>query len=67
MSCSTMLGPRNSRLGHLYGLGHRRIAFMRGQPFSSDSDERWSTLVAVAKRMGIEIKPEASGEALTVT
>ena len=44
-------------LGHLYGLGHRKIAFMRGQPFSSDSDERWNHLVEVAKRMGIEIQP----------
>ena len=24
-------------LGHLYRLGHRKIAYMRGQPFSSDS------------------------------
>jgi LacI family transcriptional regulator len=31
---------------------------MRGQTFSSDSDERWKGLVAVAKRLGIEIKPE---------
>jgi DNA-binding LacI/PurR family transcriptional regulator len=45
-------------LGHLYGLGHRKIAFMRGQPFSSDSDERWKSLVAVAGRLGLEIKPE---------
>ncbi|HTW81780.1 MAG TPA: LacI family DNA-binding transcriptional regulator [Terracidiphilus sp.] len=45
-------------LNHLYGLGHRKIAFMRGQPFSSDSDERWKGLVAVAEQMGIEIKPE---------
>lgn len=45
-------------LGHLYSLGHRRIAFMRGQPFSSDSDERWKSLVAVAERVGLEIKPE---------
>jgi LacI family transcriptional regulator len=45
-------------LGHLYGLGHRKIAFMRGQPFSSDSDERWNHLVEVAKRMGIEIQPK---------
>lgn len=45
-------------LGHLYGLGHRKIAFMHGQPFSADSDERWNTLVAAAERMGIEIKPE---------
>ena len=45
-------------LDHLYGLGHRKIAFMRGQPFCTVSDERWNTLVAVAKRMGIEINPE---------
>ena len=45
-------------LNHLYGLGHRKIAFMHGQPFSSDSDERWKGLVAAAGRLGIEIKPE---------
>ncbi len=45
-------------LGHLYDLGHRQIAFMHGQPFSADSNERWSHLIAVAKRMGLEIKPE---------
>ncbi len=45
-------------LSHLHSLGHRNIAFMRGQPFSSDSDERWKCLVAAAERMGIEIKPE---------
>lgn len=45
-------------LGHLHGLGHRNIAFMRGQPFSSDSDDRWKSLVAVAQRLGIELKPE---------
>jgi DNA-binding LacI/PurR family transcriptional regulator len=45
-------------LNHLYSLGHRKIAFMRGQPFSSDSDERWKSLVEVASKLGIEIKPE---------
>jgi DNA-binding LacI/PurR family transcriptional regulator len=45
-------------LRHLYQLGHRQIAFMRGQTFSSDSDERWKSLVAVAKDLGIEIHPE---------
>lgn len=45
-------------LNHLYGLGHRKIAFMHGQPFSSDSDERWKGLVLVAERLGIEIKRE---------
>ena len=44
-------------LNHLYSLGHRKIAFMRGQSFSSDSDERWRQLAEVAKKLGIEIKP----------
>jgi len=45
-------------LTHLYSLGHRQIAFMHGQPFSSDSDERWKGLMRVAKELGIEVKPE---------
>lgn len=45
-------------LTHLYSLGHRRIAFMRGQPFSSDSDERWRGIVEVSSELGIEIRPE---------
>jgi DNA-binding LacI/PurR family transcriptional regulator len=45
-------------LAHLYSLGHRHIAFMRGQPFSSDSDERWQSLIQVAKEIGITVKPE---------
>ncbi len=58
MWCSTTQWAAELTLGHLYSLGHSKIAFMHGQPFSADSDERWNTLVAVAKRMGIEIKPE---------
>ncbi len=45
-------------LTHLHSLGHRRIAFMRGQPFSSDSDERWRSLVRVAHEIGIPIRQE---------
>jgi DNA-binding LacI/PurR family transcriptional regulator len=45
-------------LTHLYSLGHRQIAFMHGQLFSSDSDVRWRGLVEVAARLGLEIKPE---------
>jgi DNA-binding LacI/PurR family transcriptional regulator len=43
---------------HLHQLGHRRIAFMRGQPFSSDSDDRWRSIVAVARDLEIEVSPE---------
>ena len=45
-------------LAHLHSLGHRHIAFMRGQPFSSDSDERWRSIEAVSRKIGIAIKPE---------
>jgi LacI family transcriptional regulator len=42
-------------LSHLQSLGHRRIAFMRGQPFSADSDERWTSICQTAKTMGVTI------------
>jgi LacI family transcriptional regulator len=45
-------------LRHLHQLGHRQIAFMRGQPFSSDSDERWRSLMAVAQELGLVVDPE---------
>jgi len=45
-------------LSHLYSLGHRDIAFMRGQPFSSDSDERWQHLLQVAREIKIKIDPD---------
>ena len=49
-------------LRHLYQLGHRKIAFMRGGSHSSDADDRWECLKAVAKELGLEVRPE-----LTVT
>jgi DNA-binding LacI/PurR family transcriptional regulator len=36
-------------LKHLYQLGHRKIAFMRGGSHSSDADERWECLMHVAQ------------------
>jgi DNA-binding LacI/PurR family transcriptional regulator len=45
-------------LRHLYDLGHRTIAFMRGQPYSSDSEARWQGIVQVARDFGLAIRPE---------
>src|SRR5205823_4012851 len=45
-------------LRHLFQLGHRQIAFMRGQPFSSDSDDRWRSIAAVARELDLEIRAE---------
>jgi DNA-binding LacI/PurR family transcriptional regulator len=47
-------------LRHLYQLGHRKIAFMRGGSHSSDADDRWTCLMAVAREMKIEVTPERS-------
>ncbi len=45
-------------LRHLYDLGHRTIAVMRGQPYSSDSEPRWQGIVEVARDFGLMIQPE---------
>jgi LacI family transcriptional regulator len=45
-------------LEHLKDLGHREIAFLQGQVFSSDSEERWSAICEVATELGIRIRPE---------
>jgi DNA-binding LacI/PurR family transcriptional regulator len=45
-------------LQHLRELGHKEIAFMKGQPFSSDSEERWKAIRSVAVDLGIHINPE---------
>lgn len=42
-------------LGHLVQEGHRRIVFMRGPSFSSDSSSRWRAIVRVARRLGVAI------------
>jgi DNA-binding LacI/PurR family transcriptional regulator len=49
-------------LRHLYDLGHRKIAFMKGQPFSVDTDYRWKAILRAAKDFGIEVAPELTIE-----
>lgn len=45
-------------LGHLKELGHEKIAFLKGQTFSSDSATRWAAICEVAQELGITIRPE---------
>lgn len=45
-------------LGHLHRLGHRKIAFMRGQEFSSDSASRWRATLQVARSLQIPVLEE---------
>ena len=45
-------------LAHLKELGHRRIALFRGQPGSSDTEDRSRAIFAAAKTLGLEIPPQ---------
>ncbi|MEO7660709.1 MAG: LacI family DNA-binding transcriptional regulator [Pyrinomonadaceae bacterium] len=44
-------------IGHLYNLGHRRIAAIKGQAFSSDTIVRWETMNDAAAKRGIPLDP----------
>lgn len=44
-------------LEHLQRLGHRRIAFIKGQSFSSDTEIRWNAIVKMAAELDVAIDP----------
>src|SRR6202140_816538 len=44
-------------LGHLSQLGHRDIAFIKGQEFSSDTEIRWANIEKAARRLNLRICP----------
>jgi len=45
-------------LEHLKDLGHEKIAFIKGQTFSSDSSDRWNAICDVAKELNISVRSE---------
>ena len=45
-------------LEHLHRLGHRKIAFMKGQTFSSDSEDRWQAVCRVAQSLELTMDPD---------
>jgi DNA-binding LacI/PurR family transcriptional regulator len=45
-------------LKHLHDLGHRRIAFMKGQRQTLDTETRWQSICDLAGKIGITIYPE---------
>jgi DNA-binding LacI/PurR family transcriptional regulator len=47
---------------HLLQLGHLRIAFIKGQEFSSDTEVRWESVQSVAKELGLEIREALVGQ-----
>jgi len=49
-------------LEHLYALGHRDVAFIKGQAFSSDTEVRWTAIREAAETLGLLIDPKRVGQ-----
>src|SRR5256885_8667131 len=49
-------------LTHPARLGHEDIAFLKGQPLSSDSATRWNAVCEVATELGIAVRPELTAQ-----
>jgi LacI family transcriptional regulator len=47
---------------HLAELGHRQIAFIKGQEFSSDTNIRWANIETAARQFQIKIHPALVGQ-----
>jgi LacI family transcriptional regulator len=45
-------------LNHFKELKHERIAFMRGNPLSADSKDRWDAICRVAAQIGMKMDPD---------
>jgi DNA-binding LacI/PurR family transcriptional regulator len=45
-------------IGHLTGLGHRHIAVIKGQSFSSDTEPRWHAIQHAAVKANLKLNPE---------
>jgi LacI family transcriptional regulator len=45
-------------LNHLKNLGHRKIAFIKGQAFSSDTEIRWKAMRAAAQELNITVNDD---------
>ena len=58
-------------LKHFRDLGHTKVAVMKGQDFSSDTETRWEAIRETAERMQIPINPrllvQLEGESSTST
>jgi DNA-binding LacI/PurR family transcriptional regulator len=49
-------------MGHFFTLGHRKIAIIKGQDFSSDTEIRWETIMEAAQKRGIKIEKSLTAQ-----
>jgi DNA-binding LacI/PurR family transcriptional regulator len=45
-------------LRHLYDLGHRKIAFVKGPNIIPDTEYRWRSILEVARQLDIKVQPD---------
>ena len=45
-------------LEHLVKLGHRRIAYIKGNLISSDAEDRWAAICRASQKFGLQIDPD---------
>jgi DNA-binding LacI/PurR family transcriptional regulator len=45
-------------LRHLYDLGHRKIAFMKGPNIIPDTEYRWRSILEVARQLNLKVQPD---------
>src|SRR5579872_3131004 len=59
--------PHAARLAlkYLFDVGHRKIAFIRGQSFSSDTEPRWRAIEEVSNELGLPVNSKLTGEEFT--
>jgi DNA-binding LacI/PurR family transcriptional regulator len=49
-------------LQHLASLGHRKMAFIKGQAFSSDTEVRWEAVREASGKLGIDVRGPLIGQ-----
>ena len=49
-------------LEHLTKLGHRKMAFIKGQAFSSDTEVRWEAVRKAAETHDVEVRQKLTGQ-----
>jgi LacI family transcriptional regulator len=50
---------------HLYDLGHRKIAFMKGHHHVDDTQYRWDAMMQTAREFGVQPTPERTVQMTT--
>jgi LacI family transcriptional regulator len=56
VSIDNAYGVRQS-LRHLAGIGHQKIAFIKGPQHGGDTVDRWNAVLATCREMGIQVDP----------